>query len=158
VSATSVILVVEDREDDIILLRKALSVAAVNNPLHFVRNGEEALAYLSGEGKYARRDEFPLPLLILLDLKLPGLSGFDVLAWIRQQEGIRALPVVVLTSSDQLSDVNRAYELGANSFFVKEFDFQNFVDVAKLLERYWLKMVKTPQSSRNNTSKPTRQD
>ena len=146
---TGVILVVEDREDDILLLRKALGLASVVNPLHFVRTGEEAVSYISGEGKYARRDEFPLPLLILLDLKLPGMSGFEVLTWIRQQEGLRGLPVVVLTSSDELWDVNRAYELGANSFFVKEFDFNQFVDLTKLLDRYWLKAVKTPESSRN---------
>jgi len=146
---TGVILVVEDREDDILLLRKALSLASVRNPLHFVRTGEEALSYLSGESRYARRDEFPLPLLILLDLKLPGMSGFELLAWIRQQDGLRGLPVVVLTSSDQLYDVNRAYDLGANSFFVKEFDFNDFVNLAKLLERYWLKTAKTPESSRD---------
>jgi CheY-like chemotaxis protein len=77
------------------------------------------------------------------------MSGFEVLAWIRQQEGLRGLPVVVLTSSDQLYDVNRAYDLGANSFFVKEFDFNDFVNLAKLLERYWLKTAKTPESSRD---------
>jgi CheY-like chemotaxis protein len=148
VAATGVILVVEDREDDILLLRKALSLASIKNPLHFVRTGEEAVAYFSGEGKYSSRDEFPLPLLTLLDLKLPGINGFEVLTWIRRQDGLRGLPVVVLTSSDQLCDVNRAYELGANSFFVKEFDFNDFVNLTKLLERYWLKTVKTPESSR----------
>ena len=143
-----VILVVEDREDDILLIRKSFERAGVANPLHFVRTGDEALAYLSGESKYANRAEFPLPTLVLLDLKLPGMDGFEVLAWIRQQEGLRALPVIVLTSSTQLSDVNRAYQLGASSFFVKEIEFQNSVELSRLLQNYWLIKVRTPQTSR----------
>jgi CheY-like chemotaxis protein len=147
-----VILVVEDREDDILLIRKAFEKAAVLNPVHFVRSGDEALAYLSGEWKYANRAEFPLPILVLLDLKLPGMDGFEVLSWIRHQEGLRALPVIVLTSSMALSDVNRAYQLGANSFFVKEIEFQNSVELSRLLQNYWLVKVRTPQTSR---PKPT---
>ncbi len=145
---TSVILIVEDREDDILVMRKAFERASVGNPIQIVRDGEEAVAYLSGEGKYANRAEYPLPILILLDLKLPRMDGFEVLTWIRQQEGIRGLPVVVLTSSSQLRDVNRAYDLGANSFFVKEIDFQGSVDLSKLLQGYWLKKALTPHSSR----------
>ena len=144
----SVILVVEDREDDILLIQKAFEKAGVQNPVYFVRNGDEALAYLSGEWKYANRAEYPLPVLVLLDLKLPGMDGFEVLAWIRRQEGLRALPVVVLTSSMALSDVNRAYQLGANSFFVKEIEFQNSVELSRLLQNYWLFKVRTPQTSR----------
>ena len=147
-SDTAVILIVEDREDDVLLMRKSFEKAGLPNPIKIVRDGEEALAYLSGEGKYASRDEYPLPSLILLDLKLPGMDGFEVLTWIRKQQGIRGIPVVVLTSSTQLRDVNRAYELGANSFFVKEFDFQNSVDLTRLLERYWLQKALKPESSR----------
>ena len=77
------------------------------------------------------------------------MDGFEVLSWIRAQEGIRGLPVVVLTSSTHLGDVNHAYDLGANSFFVKEFDFQNFVDVIALLERYWIKTARAPETSRS---------
>ena len=144
----AVILVVEDQENDILLLRRAFASAAMTNPVHIVRDGEEALAYLTGEGKYSNRAEHPLPDLVLLDLKLPRMDGFEVLEWIRKQPGIRGLPVVVLTSSDQIRDINKAYEFGANSFLVKEFDFQNFVEVAKLLQRYWMKTVKTPETSR----------
>lgn len=147
-SDTAVILIVEDREDDILLMRKAFDKASLPNPIKIVRDGEEALAYLSGEGKYSSRDEYPLPALILLDLKLPRMDGFEVLTWIRKQDGIRGLPVVVLTSSSQLRDVNRAYELGANSFFVKEFDFQNSVELTRLLQRYWLQKALNPQTSR----------
>jgi CheY-like chemotaxis protein len=147
-SETAVILVVEDREDDILLIRKAFDKTSLLNPIKIVRDGEEALAYLSGEGKYANRDEYPLPALVLLDLKLPRMDGFEVLTWIRQREGIRGLPVVVLTSSNQLRDVNRAYDLGANSFFVKEFDFQSSVDLTRLLQRYWLQKALKPETSR----------
>jgi CheY-like chemotaxis protein len=148
VSDHSIILLVEDREDDIILIRRAFERISLSNPIHVVRSGEEALAYLAGEGKYSNRAEHPLPEIVFLDLKLPGIDGFDVLEWIRKQPGLRSLPVLVLTSSSQIRDVNRAYELGANSFLVKEFDFQNSVEMAKLLQRYWLKTAKTPETSR----------
>src|SRR5262245_26950315 len=87
VSETAVILIVEDREDDILVIRKAFDKASLPNPVKIVRDGEEALAYLSGEGKYSSRDEYPLPALILLDLKLPRMDGFEVLTWIRKQDG-----------------------------------------------------------------------
>ena len=145
---TSVILVVEDRADDVLLILRAFEKAAVKNPVQVVRTGEEALAYLKGEGKFSNRAEYPLPTLVLLDLKLPAMDGFEVLAWIRRQEGIRGLPIVVLTTSDQIRDVNRAYELGASSFFVKELDFQGTVDFSKVLQNYWLKRARTPETSR----------
>jgi len=148
-------MVVEDREDDVFLMRKAFEKASLTNPLHIVGSGDEALIYLSGEGKYANRAEFPLPILILLDLKLPGMDGFEVLTWIRRQDGIRGIPVVVLTSSTEIRDVNRAYALGANSFFVKEFDFQNAVDLSKLLRQYWVHTALKPETSREER-KPNR--
>ena len=146
--AISVILIVEDRGDDILLIQRAFQKATVTNPVQVVRTGEEALAYLSGEGSYSNRAEYPLPALVLLDLKLPGIDGFEVLSWIRSQPGTRGLPVVVLTSSNEMSDVNRAYKLGANSFFVKELDFQGTVDFSKLLQNYWLTKTMLPESSR----------
>jgi CheY-like chemotaxis protein len=145
---TAVIMIVEDRDDDILLMRKAFERASLTNPVHVVRSGDEAVAYLSGEGKYANRAEYPLPVLVLLDLKMPGMDGFELLTWIRQQEGIRGLPVVVLTSSSEMRDVNRAYALGANSFFVKELDFQGAVDLSHLLRNYWVHKAATPDTSR----------
>ncbi|HVV01151.1 MAG TPA: response regulator [Verrucomicrobiae bacterium] len=143
-----VILLVDDREDDILLVRRAFSRAHVVNPVQTVKSGEEAVAYLQGEGKFSNRDEYPLPELILLDLKMPGMSGFDVLAWIREQPGLRTIRVVVLTASDHMRDVNRAYELGANSFLVKPVEFERFLDLANAINGYWLWMSKTPESER----------
>jgi CheY-like chemotaxis protein len=145
---TDLILIVEDREDDILLMQRAFKQTALKNPIQYVRTAEDAMAYLSGEGQFSNRTEFPLPVLILLDLKLPGKDGFDLLSWIRGQDGFRDLPVVVLTSSTQIRDVNRAYHLGANSFFVKDLDFQETVILSGLLRDYWLKKAARPESSR----------
>jgi len=148
VADQAVILLAEDREDDILLIRKAFKKAFINNPLFVVRDGEEAIAYLKGEGKYFNRDEFPLPDLLLLDIKMPGVDGFGVLKWIRQQPSLSSLRVVVLTSSEDIQDVNIAYRLGANSFMVKPLDFENFLEMSRFLTSYWLQMSKTPETSR----------
>jgi|SRR5215471_563365 len=143
-----VILLAEDREDDILLIRRAFKKVFLSNPLFVVRDGEEAIDYLRGEAKYSNRKEFPLPDLLLLDLKMPRVDGFGVLKWLRQQPGLSSLRVVVLTSSDYISDVNRAYELGANSFMVKPLDFENFLELSRVMTSYWLQLSKTPQISR----------
>jgi CheY-like chemotaxis protein len=142
----AVILLVEDLEADVAIIRLSFAKAKLNNPVHVVRDGEEAIAYLSGEGKYSNRAENPLPDLILLDLKMPKVDGFEVLQWLRAQPTLRAIPVVVLTSSNQMKDVNRAYELGANSFFVKPMDFENFTATSELLKKFWLKTARVPNS------------
>lgn len=144
----AVILLVEDQEDDVFLIRKAFEKARVPNPIHVVSDGEEAVSYLLGVGKYANREEYPLPDLILLDLKMPRMSGFDVLNWRRRQPGLNKIPVIVLTSSDQIWEVNRAYALGANSFLVKPGDFQDYTRLAHVVCEYWLKASKAPESSR----------
>ena len=105
------ILLAEDRDDDVLLIRKAFASAYIPNPLYVVRDGEDAVAYLAGERGYANREEYPLPSLLLLDLKMPRMDGFDVLTWIRQQSSLKAVRVVVLTSSSDLRDVTKAYQL-----------------------------------------------
>jgi CheY-like chemotaxis protein len=155
-SDRAVILLVEDREDDILLIKKAFAKGFVDNPLQVVRDGEEAIHYLAGEGRYSNRAEYPLPDLILLDLKLPKVDGFEVVRWIRRQPGFGSIPVVVLTSSDAIRDVNRAYALGANSFLVKPLDFDNFIETAKMLKVYWLKTSKRPEAAREQKEKMTR--
>ena len=144
----SLILLCEDSREDSFLLRNAFVKAGLSHRVIDVRNGQQAINYLDGTGLYTDRQQHPLPDLILIDLKMPLLDGFEVLAWIRQQDGIRGLPVVVLTSSSEIRDVNRAYALGANSFFVKELDFQNTVELSRLLRQYWLQTSLKPESSR----------
>ncbi len=147
-SDQALFLLVEDNDNDALLLRRAFIKARVLNPLHVAKSGEEALAYLSGSGKYANRAEYPLPSLVLLDLKMPGLDGFDVLRWIRSETNLRALRVVVLTSSDELRDINLAYQLGANSFLVKPADFERFVEISQALNGYWIWLDHAPEISR----------
>jgi len=149
------ILVAEDREDDILLIYKAFAQANIPNPLQIVRNGDEAISYLKGEGRYADRSEHPLPVLLLLDLKMPGKDGFEVLRWLRQEPTLSALRVVVLTLSTDIRDVNLAYQLGANSFLVKPLDFQDFVELSKYLMQHWLVMTKAPEISAPAATAPT---
>lgn len=147
-SEQAVFLLVEDSQNDAILIRRAFQKGNILNPLQVVSSGDQALAYLKGEGAFSNRAEFPLPELVLLDLKLPGIDGFDVLRWIRQQPTLRALRVVVLTSSDRIQDVNLAYQLGANSFLVKPVDFERFVEISQALKGYWIWLSKAPEVSR----------
>ena len=117
-------LVAEDRDEDVEILKLAFQKAQVNEPLHFVSNGEEAIEYLTGAGRFANRAEYPLPRVLLLDLKMPLKGGFEVLEWLRLQPGLRRLLVVIFTSSELPEDVNRAFDLGANSYLVKPHDFR----------------------------------
>lgn len=139
------ILLVEDNADEAMLFRRAFRRAAAGRHLQVVNDGERALAYLSGEGEYADRGQFPLPSLLLLDLKMPRKSGFEVLEWLRGQPGLRRLPVVVLTASRQSTDINRAYELGVNSYVVKPVDFTDLEDLVRHVDLYWMKVSETPQ-------------
>lgn len=145
---TAVILLAEDDEDQIVLIRRAFLEARLLNPLHVVRHGEATIAYLKGEGQYANRAEYPLPALLLLDLKMPRRNGFEVLKWVREEPSLRALRVVVLTSSEDIRDVNEAYRLGANSFLVKPVDFERFVSVIQALQGYWIWLSQAPEVSR----------
>ncbi len=147
-------MLVEDNENDVLLTRRAFARAKSPQPLQVVSDGDEAIAGLKGEGRYANRAEYPLPELVLLDLKMPGKSGFEVLTWIRQQRTFRSLRVVVLTSSDQIRDVNTAYQLGANSFLVQPVDFENFVQVSQAVKAYWLWMSRSPEVSRPDQEAP----
>jgi len=144
----AVILLAEDEEDYVLLIKHAFAKANIPNPLHVVWNGQEAISYLKGEGKYSNRDEYPLPDLMLLDLKMPRVNGFEVLKWLRAQQEMAALRVLVLTSSDQIRDVNEAYQLGANSFLVKPSDFEDFTQLSRLIQDFWLKASKAPEVSR----------
>src|ERR1700748_1305969 len=144
----AVILLAEEEEDYVLLIRRAFDQAKIPNPLHVVWNGQEAIAYLKGEGKYSNREEYPLPDLLLLDLNMPRENSFEVLKWSREQHDRAPLRVLVLTSSDQIRDVNEAYKLGANSFLVKPLDFQDFTQLSRLIQDFWLKASKAPETYR----------
>ncbi len=133
----ALILLVEDRADDVTLMLRSFEKAGIKNPVRVAIDGEEAVAYLSGTGKYSNRDEYPLPELILLDLKMPKMDGFEVLKWIRTHPEFSQLRVVVLTSSDDIRDVNLAYKLGASSFLVKPMDFDRFVELSGFIADNW---------------------
>ena len=139
------ILLVEDDPNDIILIKRAFSKASVVNPIQVVEDGQEAIAYLTGEGEYSNREKYPLPILMLLDLKLPRKSGHEVLEWLRSQPGLRRLTVVVLTASQQINDINRAYDLGANSYLVKPVTFDGLMDMVKTINFYWLILNEKPE-------------
>ena len=124
--------------DPILLVRRALGRAGVTRPLQVVTDGDQAVAYLSGAAPYADRQAHALPALLLLDLKLPRRSGLDVLAWVKQQPLLKRLPVVVLTSSAESTDVNRAYDLGANSYLVKPVAFDELQRMLTNVHLFWL--------------------
>jgi CheY-like chemotaxis protein len=113
------ILLVEDNQDDVLLFRRQLELGGLRNPLHVVRRGPQAIAYLIGSGVYHDRTQYPFPSLVLLDINMPGSDGFAVLKWIRRQPVLARLRVVVLSASDDMRDVNLAHQLGADSFLVK---------------------------------------
>ncbi len=132
------ILYVEDEANDVFFMQHAWKQAGILNPLKVVTDGEQAVQYLSGEGKYAERDEYPLPMLVLLDLKLPKLHGLDVLKWIREQPAIQSLPVIILSSSNQPQDIRTAYARGANSYLIKPPHADGLMELVASLKDYWL--------------------
>lgn len=137
-SSNPVLLHVEDDPNDVLLLQRAFKKANVPINIQAVNDGDKAVAYLGGAEGFGDREKFPLPSLILLDLKMPRKSGLEVLAWIRGQDKLRRLLVVIFTSSKHDEDINRAYDLGANSYLVKPVGFDMLVETAKLLNQYWL--------------------
>ena len=149
------ILIVEDSEDHVFLLRLALKKADIANPIQTVASGEEAIAYLAGTGSFSDWSRFPLPAVVLLDLKMPGLDGFGVLRWIRQQPGVKNLRVVMLTSSDLQQEVNLAHDLGAKSFLTKPVDLDQLVEMMRVFKTYWLDYDKAPAVFRTKAPEPS---
>lgn len=137
----TLVLLVEDNPDDADLIEHAFRKAKIANPLAVVEDGEKAMAWLAGEPPY--QDRGPLPPLVLLDLKLPRRSGFEVLEWARAREPTKRLPIVILTSSDQTPDIRRAYDLGANSYLVKPVGSEALLDMVRTLNHYWIVLNRT---------------
>ncbi len=129
------ILLVEDNVDDAFLMRRALKKAQIVLPLQVVVDGQQAIHYLSGQGVFGDRQQYPLPSLVFLDLKLPYVHGFEVLNWIRRHEPLKRLPVVVLTSSPEERDRRKASELGAEAYLVKPPSREMVLDAMRFLNR-----------------------
>jgi len=146
-SSTRTILLVEDNPDDAELTRRAFEKNKIANQLVHVTDGEEALEYLFATGRYASRSGDSNPTVVLLDLKLPKVSGLEVLQKLRAEARTRRLPVVVLTSSNEERDLVASYELGANSFVRKPVDFSQFMDAAHQLGLYWLVLNAQPEET-----------
>jgi CheY-like chemotaxis protein len=141
------ILLVEDDLNDILFVQRAFKRVNVKNPIHIVKDGDTAVDYLSGTGDYSNRDQYPLPALILLDLKLPRRSGIEILEWMQRQPGLRRIPVVVLTSSRQSVDLERCYDLGVNSYLVKPVKFETLANMIEAIDTYWLQLNEYPPIS-----------
>ena len=139
-----IILLVEDNPSDIDLTKRAFEKEHITNTLVIAEDGQEALDYIFGTGTYAGRDISQVPMLILLDLKLPKISGLEVLKRIRSTEKIKRLPIVILTSSKEEQDVAASYDLGANSYIRKPIDFNQFMEAIKYLGLYWLVINEPP--------------
>src|ERR1051325_4138254 len=131
------VLLVEDEPNDVFFLQQAMKKAGVVNPIQVASDGQQAIDYFKGTGKFANREEFPLPYLVLLDLKLPQVMGLDVLRWIRQQPDVAAI-VIILTSSMEEADIASAYRLGANGYLVKPPEVNKLTDMAKSIKDFWL--------------------
>jgi CheY-like chemotaxis protein len=143
------ILQVEDDPNDVFFLQHAMKKAGVANPVQVASDGQQAIDYLKGAGKFADREKFPVPCLVLLDLKLPYVMGLEVLRWIREQPGT-AFPVVMLSASAEDADIATAYRLGANGFLTKPSEASKLVEMAKAIKDFWLTHNIPPPESNEN--------
>ena len=134
-----VFLLVEDNESDMLLMKEAFFKAEISNPLRIVTRGDEAIAYLMGVVPYEDRLAHPLPFVLLLDFKLPGKDGFEILDWVRHQPTLKRLVIIILTSSNQAADADRAYDLGANYYLTKPGLFSDLVKSMKCLH-VWIQL------------------
>ena len=132
------ILYAEDEENDAFFLERAFKQAGIANPLVTVSDGQAAIDYCLGRGRYTNRGEHPLPCLLLLDLNMPKKTGIEVLMRIREEPSVRTLPVIVLTSSLQDSDIHRAYLKGANAYLAKPSQPEGLLVMAKAIQDFWL--------------------
>jgi CheY-like chemotaxis protein len=148
-----IILLVDDSENDALLMCTVYGGAGFVRPLQFARDGEEAIAYLRGDGAFHNRRQFPFPAVVLLDLNMPRKNGFEVLEWIRAQPGCKSLRVYILSASSREEDIERAYALGANAYLVKPGNLAGLRELAKTLGA-WLKLTHfTPGSDARDGSR-----
>ena len=143
-SAKLIVLVVEDNPNDTVLLERAFVKNRIQLPIHVCRDGLEAMDYLKGKGRYADRETFPFPRVIIMDLRLPKCTGFDLLAWLQAHPECNLIPKIVLSISDQIEDVTRAYQLGANCYFRKTGSLDELSELVRTANDFWLKAVIPP--------------
>ncbi len=143
-AARHTLLLVEDKANDVLLIRRALGKAGIANPLQVVGDGDQAVAYLAGDGPFADRERFPLPGVVLLDLNLPGTDGREVLAEVKADPDLRRIPVVVLSTSGNEDDVLAAYDHHVNAYIQKPVDLDDFFTVVRSIESFWLRVVELP--------------
>jgi CheY-like chemotaxis protein len=134
---SNTILLVDDNEDDVYALKRALKKAGIANPIRVVTDGQQALDYLTGVGEYAKREQHPIPFIVFLDLKLPYFDGFEVLTRMRQEPALNSVIVVILTGSDETKDHQRAYALGARSYLVKPPTASDVLQLMESMQSYW---------------------
>jgi DNA-binding response OmpR family regulator len=139
------ILLVKDSEDDVLFIRRALKLTGADLSHHVASDGQQAIDYMDGVGEYADRELYPLPSMVLLDLKLPRVLGLDVLKWIRARREFGNIPVIIMTASGERTDWERGYRLGANSFMIKPGNLDELVALAKCLTDYWFKYSTLPR-------------
>lgn len=141
------VLLVEDNPDDVLFFKRAMEQAGLRRPLYVANDGRMAIEYLDGIGDYADRSRFPLPCLVLLDLKLPRVSGLEVLKWIRSQAKLKSLIVIMLAASHLDEGIPRSYEIGANSFLVKPTSPIELAKMLRLVKEYWLDLNRAPPAA-----------
>jgi CheY-like chemotaxis protein len=133
----STILLVEDDENDVYFVKRVFQANHFTNPLQVAENGEIALAYLKGEGIYADRRKYPLPMLIFLDIKMPRVDGFEVLTWMRGDEALKSIPVVMLSSSSMEEDKEKARRLSATAYITKPLEAKELQRIYRVVVEYW---------------------
>ena len=138
------ILIAEDNEDDAFILMHALKSAGLPDPVFICRDGQEAVDYLEGRGLFVDRATYPLPGLLILDIKMPRLTGVEVLAWVRRQSGCASIPAIVLTSSAHPKDVADAFQNGVNAYFLKPPTPEEMRDLLRLIHNFWTASVLPP--------------
>jgi CheY-like chemotaxis protein len=151
-----VILLAEDNSDDVFFMQRAVKACGIAPPLQVATNGQAVIDYLEGTGEYANREQYPIPFLIFLDLKMPHRSGLEVLEWIRQQRQFQTMLVLILTTSREETDVQRAYRLGANSYLVKPPNASQLTELIRLVKAYWLDNPQLAISPPSNETIPLR--
>jgi len=141
------ILLVDDDENDALLVKMAFQKSGILNPIQWVKDGVEAVAYLNGEGDYANRQIYPFPEVLILDLKMPRMGGLELLGWMRDHPEFKVIPTIIMTSSKLEADIEKAYSLGANTYMLKPSSLDELVKIVKAAHEYWSLSVK-PKTKR----------